>query len=127
MLTISFVNILLLFSAIITKCSNTSYHTFSYEFHSLNTDFIKIFILKSLNITISTDINTYWEHIYMCILQHLNYYCIIKVMKRYKLIFQKFPKIYFNLPKLHCFYMPLPETYCSISTSRSEVSSCAFS
>lgn len=122
MLTISFVNILLLFNAIITKCSNTSYHTFSYKFHSLNTDFIKIFILKSLNIKISMDINTYWEHI-----KHLNYYCIIKVMKRYKLIFQKFPKMYFNLPKLHCFYMPLPETYCSISTSRSEVSSCAFS
>lgn len=53
MLTISFVNILLLFNAIITKCSNTSYHIFSYKFHSLNTDFIKIFILKSLNIKIS--------------------------------------------------------------------------
>lgn len=41
----SFPNILLLFNAIIIKCSNTSYHTFPYEFHSLNTDFIKIFYL----------------------------------------------------------------------------------
>lgn len=110
----SFANILLLFNAIIIKCSNTSYHTFPYEFHSLNTDFIKNIL--SLNMKISMDINTHRGVIYMYILQNLNY-SITKVMKIYKLIFHKISKMYLNLPKLHCFYMPLPETNCSISTS----------
>lgn len=72
-----FANILLLYNAIITRCSNTPYHTFPYEFHSLNTDFIKN-TLKSLNIKINMDINTHWECIYMYILQYFNYYRITK-------------------------------------------------